>query len=157
MVAAAHLNTQELRWILWPHRLVFSVAFRCSIITFLHILTNWITMNPNRKANPELLTETSADVYCDLLKQIIKRRGMLFFVVVSTTQYLSESEPNLTRQALDSWNVRLNQKLFQVHYSVNWGKRISFMSAHSYDATQLDVFLYLLLCVGERVRLGSWS
>lgn len=76
-------------------------------------------MNPNRKANPELLTETSADVYCDLLKQIIKRRGMLFFVVVSTTQYLSESEPNLTRQALDSWNVRLNQKLFQVHYSVN--------------------------------------
>lgn len=53
-----------------------------------------------------------------------------------------------------SWNV--NQKQFQLHYSINWNKLISLMSSCSSDATQTRHFLYVLLCGRKGRGLISW-
>lgn len=158
VVAAAHLNTWELRWNLRPHRLAFSAAVRCSIVTFLHIWTNWLTMNPNRKANPEPVTETSARFIAIYWKKLEREEGccvrlfcfFCFFQLHNTSISLNQIWPAHNCHALDSWNVRLNQQLFQFHYSINWGKLISLMSSHSSDATQTRCFVFVCVTVSGR-------
>ena len=61
---------------------------------------------------------------------------------VLTTQYLSQSEPNLT-----CTNVRLGnpgmsvRTIFHLYDSINWSKLISLVSSHSSDATQNSTFV----------------
>lgn len=83
---------------------------------------------------------------------------------VLTTQYLSQSEPNLTCTTVRLGNPGMSVRtIFHLYDSEkNWSKLISLVSSHSSDATQNSTFSVCICVCGRRgggkVRggFGSW-